>query len=174
MKTPTQRLMRSRSDRMVGGVAGGIARYLGVDPVVVRLVFVVLALMQGVGLLTYLIMLVIMPSEPRTAASNGTGAGSQAFVQGGPARTPRYDPMTGEPIDPEEEEIPVHNINREGADPQTAQMRRNWLLGVVLIGLGAFFMLRMLMPDLLPFVVPALLIAGGVFLMQRSNRKQPS
>jgi hypothetical protein len=82
--------------------------------------------------------------------------------------------MTGEPIDPEEEEIPVHNINREGADPQTAQMRRNWLLGVVLIGLGAFFMLRMLMPDLLPFVVPALLIAGGVFLMQRSNRKQPS
>jgi len=58
------RLTRSRSDRVLGGVAGGIGRHLGVDPIIVRLVFVVLVLAGGSGILAYLIAWVVIPDEP--------------------------------------------------------------------------------------------------------------
>lgn len=57
------RLMRSESDRMISGVCGGIATYLGVDSVFVRLAFLVLLFASGIGLLIYLILMVIMPNE---------------------------------------------------------------------------------------------------------------
>ncbi|MCB9004363.1 MAG: PspC domain-containing protein [Ardenticatenaceae bacterium] len=56
-----KRLMRSMNDRMVAGVAGGLAEYLGVDATLVRVAFVILALAGGPGLLIYLILWLIMP-----------------------------------------------------------------------------------------------------------------
>jgi phage shock protein PspC (stress-responsive transcriptional regulator) len=61
----TKKLYRSRSDRMIAGVCAGLGRYLGIDPTVVRLVFVVLALLGvGSGVLLYIIMMFIIPQEP--------------------------------------------------------------------------------------------------------------
>lgn len=57
-------LRRSRSDRMLGGVCGGLAHYFGVDPVLVRLIFVVIALIVGSGLLLYIVLWVLIPLEP--------------------------------------------------------------------------------------------------------------
>jgi phage shock protein C len=47
---------------MIGGVAGGIAEYLGVDPTIIRLAFVVLTLLGGSGPLLYLVAWLLMPS----------------------------------------------------------------------------------------------------------------
>ena len=58
-----KRLTRSKSDRMVAGVAGGIAQYLSVDPVVVRIIFVALALFGGGGIILYLVCWLLMPEE---------------------------------------------------------------------------------------------------------------
>lgn len=55
-----KRLVRS-NDRMIAGVAAGIAEYLNFDPTLVRLIFVILALAGGPGLLIYLIMWLVMP-----------------------------------------------------------------------------------------------------------------
>lgn len=57
------RLLRSATDNMIGGVCGGIAAYLGVDSVLVRLAFILLAFASGFGFIVYLILLVIMPKE---------------------------------------------------------------------------------------------------------------
>lgn len=57
------RLMRSEDERMIAGVCGGLAQYLGVDPVFVRLAFLLLIPAGGVGLPLYFILMVIMPSE---------------------------------------------------------------------------------------------------------------
>jgi phage shock protein PspC (stress-responsive transcriptional regulator) len=58
-------LMRSETDRMIAGVCGGLAAYLGVDPVLVRLGFVVLLFASGIGLPIYLILWVVMPTPSR-------------------------------------------------------------------------------------------------------------
>ena len=69
---PRPRLTRS-SDRMIAGVAGGLAAYLGVDPVIVRVAFVALAVFGGTGVLAYLVAAVLMPapdgSEPAPDAA---------------------------------------------------------------------------------------------------------
>jgi phage shock protein C len=59
----SKKLMRKSDDRMVFGVASGIADYLNIDPVIVRLLFVLMALTGGHGILVYLILTVIMPEE---------------------------------------------------------------------------------------------------------------
>ena len=57
-------LTRSVKDRMFAGVCGGLGDYLGMDPTVVRLIFVLLFFVTGPGvLLAYLIMALIVPSE---------------------------------------------------------------------------------------------------------------
>ena len=58
-----KRLQRSRTERMIAGVCGGIAEYFEVDPTLVRLIWVAVSLLAGVGILLYLIMWVVMPLE---------------------------------------------------------------------------------------------------------------
>ncbi len=64
MNVENRRLYRSRSDRMISGVAGGLGEYLNIDSTVVRLLFVFFALAGGPGLLVYLVMLLVVPEEP--------------------------------------------------------------------------------------------------------------
>jgi phage shock protein C len=58
-----RRLHRSRRDRVFGGVCGGLAEYFGVDPVLLRIVAVALALSGGAGFLLYLIAWIAIPEE---------------------------------------------------------------------------------------------------------------
>jgi len=58
-----RKLYRSRSDRVVGGVCSGLARYFGIDSTIVRLIFVLLVFANGVGILAYIIMAIIVPLE---------------------------------------------------------------------------------------------------------------
>jgi phage shock protein PspC (stress-responsive transcriptional regulator) len=64
MNVENRKLYRSRSDRMVAGVAGGLAEYLNIDATIVRLLFVFFALAGGPGLLVYIVMLLVVPEEP--------------------------------------------------------------------------------------------------------------
>ncbi len=59
----TRRLTRSQYDRKVAGVCGGIGEYLGIDPTVIRILFVVGFFMGGQGLLLYIILAIFMPEE---------------------------------------------------------------------------------------------------------------
>ncbi len=59
----TKRLERSRKDAVIGGVCGGLGQYLGLDPVWIRLFFIVLALANGLGALIYVLLWIVMPPE---------------------------------------------------------------------------------------------------------------
>lgn len=59
----TRRLYRSRNERMVAGVCGGIGQYFDVDPTLIRLGWVVLAFMGG-GIIAYIIAAIVVPNEP--------------------------------------------------------------------------------------------------------------
>lgn len=56
-------LRRSRSDRVIAGVCGGLGRYLGIDPVLLRIAFVVLAIAGGGGILLYVVCWILIPEE---------------------------------------------------------------------------------------------------------------
>lgn len=56
-------LRRSRSDRVLGGVCAGLAHVFGTDPLLIRLVFIVMALAQGAGLLVYILLWILVPEE---------------------------------------------------------------------------------------------------------------
>lgn len=59
-----KRLYRSRKNAMLGGVCAGLAGYFGIDPTIVRLIFVLLFLFGGHGLLIYLILWLVVPRQP--------------------------------------------------------------------------------------------------------------
>lgn len=59
-----KRLQRSRTEKMIGGVCGGLAEYFGIDPTIVRILWVVITLIGGAGILAYLILWIAMPQEP--------------------------------------------------------------------------------------------------------------
>jgi phage shock protein PspC (stress-responsive transcriptional regulator) len=193
MQTPTQRLRRSRQDNIFAGVAGGIGHYLQVDPVIVRIIFVLLAL-YGIGLLMYVIMWIAMPAELHASPASDTAdqrshTGQQAkpanwhvFVAGGGARRSQFHPMTGEPLDPEEnegntgdegdeEELHVKNLNPPDSQ-NSSTIRRSWILGAILVGLGLFFVLRAIIPGITPLFVPLLLIGAGVYIVYRYGEEE--
>jgi phage shock protein PspC (stress-responsive transcriptional regulator) len=84
-KVPDKKLYRSSTDRMLTGVCGGLGAYLGMDSTLVRLTFVLLTLFgNGVGLILYLALAIVVPAAPRTpgavdaprvepATANGSG-----------------------------------------------------------------------------------------------------
>ena len=59
----TRRIYRSSRDRMIAGVAGGLAEYFDIDPVLTRAGIVILTLSGGLGILTYIILWIIMPYD---------------------------------------------------------------------------------------------------------------
>ncbi|HUG88130.1 MAG TPA: PspC domain-containing protein [Actinomycetota bacterium] len=81
-------LRRSRTDRILGGVAAGIAHYFGIDPVLVRLSLVLLTIAGGSGVLLYLIAWLIIPEETEgevraPARSAGLDAATTRLLLGG-------------------------------------------------------------------------------------------
>lgn len=60
-----KRIYRSGKERILGGVCGGIAEYLGADPVIIRLLWAAACLLWGAGILLYLIAWIIIPKNPR-------------------------------------------------------------------------------------------------------------
>ncbi len=63
MEKQTKRLYRSEKDRMIAGVCGGLGEYFGIDPVLIRLAFVVVTLVGGAGVLAYIVLWIVMPTE---------------------------------------------------------------------------------------------------------------
>lgn len=79
-----KRLTRSRSDRIVGGVCGGLGRYFNVDPLLFRIGAVALIFVGGAGILLYLAALLLVPNEGDEAAiAPGAQGRNRAWVIGG-------------------------------------------------------------------------------------------
>ena len=64
MNMDSKRLYKSRSNRMICGVCGGVAEYLKLDPTIIRLLFALFCFLGGSGILVYIIAAIIIPEEP--------------------------------------------------------------------------------------------------------------
>jgi phage shock protein C len=158
------RLYRSRSDRMLAGVAGGLAEMWNADPSLVRIVWAVLVVLTGgVALLVYIVMAIVVPEgEPVPWPPAGDPAtGTDAFV----------DPATGAPA---AGAAPITGSGWSAAPPRQVRARPRGepnptvplILGGFLVLLGAFFLVREFLPQIdFDWFWPALLIVLGVVIL---------
>jgi phage shock protein C len=164
-----ERLYRSRGDRMLLGVAGGMARYLDVDPSIVRIVWVLLVIAGGAGILLYIVAAFVIPEEPAGWAPAAPGGGAPGSPP--PGTSPAA--ATG-----------AAGTSSFGANPASWQEgeraggeRRDRGAGVVLIGLalvliGAWLLLRRFIPEIDSDVVwPIVLVVLGGALVVGALRR---
>jgi phage shock protein C len=154
------RLERSNTNRVIAGVCGGIAEYLAVDPTLVRVAFVVMTFVGGIGLLAYIVLLILMPQPGQPApftkaAPSDASTDTTARMEGDSTATPQTSSVT--PADP--------------AVRQAEAERRRSAVGYLLIALGVVFLLsnagafRFVQWN---YVWPLVLIGiGALFLVQR-------
>ena len=67
-----KRLYKSRKNKMIGGVCGGLAEYFNMDPTIVRVIAAILCLLKGLGILVYLIMCIVMPYNDEDFSEDDT------------------------------------------------------------------------------------------------------
>ena len=65
-----KKLTRSNNDRMIAGVCGGLGKHFELDPILFRIAFVLLAFMQGTGILLYIILALVIPAESEISPEN--------------------------------------------------------------------------------------------------------
>lgn len=70
-----KRLWRSRNDAVIAGICGGVADYLKVDPVLIRVLWIVFTFVGGGGLIAYLICWLVIPREPEELLNTGGSTG---------------------------------------------------------------------------------------------------
>ena len=149
------RLFRSRQDCMIGGVCGGLGRYLGIDSTFVRIFFVLLALGNGIGLLLYFLLWFIIPLEGQKRSENL----GENVIQGSQEIADRARAM-GDDL-----RQMVHRPNPKAGV----------IIGSALIFLGVIYLLDNLHIPYLRWlnfdvVWPVLLILGGLALLLRRAR----
>lgn len=180
-----ERLYRSRTDRVLFGVAGGMADWLDVDPSVVRLVWAILVLFGGAGLLLYIIAAIVIPEEPYemtamppagvpgSAPATVPGSTGEAGAQGegpvaasGVGATP---PLTGWATYAD-----AHAARRAARAARRAERGNTPALvfGVILVLVGGWFLLK----DVLPWLDdrwlgPGILVLIGVLLVVAAIRR---
>jgi phage shock protein C len=165
------RLERSTTNKIVGGICGGIAEYLQVDATLVRVFFVVIILLTaGFAILGYIALLFLMPlpGQPQPFVR---GAGTVPATSADPAAaSDPSDPNATAPI--AGGTTPVSGPAPTPEDPAAAERRRA-IFGYFLVGLGAIFLLsnfgafRLIRGDLL---WPLVLVAAGVFILTQRVR----
>ena len=148
----TDRLYRSPDDRLLAGVAGGLAEMLDFDPSIVRVVWAVLIVLTGgLALLVYIVMAIVVPERPVGILPPGQGGPDVAGVN---TTASAAAPMTGT------------NPNGARRRDRSDATRGGLVAGLVLIAIGAFFLLRELVPSIdFGFWWPIVAIGLGVVLV---------
>jgi phage shock protein C len=140
------KLYRSVSDRMIGGVCGGLGAFLNIDPIFVRLLFILLLLGSNFGFLLYLILWIVIPEEGKAYGFKDDSAGDKVRSM-------------------------VEDVQQAVTKPHP---QAGLIMGVGLIVIGGFLFLDRLNLNWMNWINldilwPILLIIGGVVLLFRKK-----
>jgi len=158
-----RRLYRCRHDRLVAGVASGLAEYFEVDPTLVRVLWVLSFFFGGLGLVAYIIMAIIMPLEPEEARAGNAPTGDSSAASTGEAPLPS---PTG-----------WHSARATHRHVTRDHGRLVTFIGLALILLGVLALVGTYLPALADggrFVWPAFILGIGVLLVASAVRREPT
>lgn len=153
----SERLYRSHDDRMIAGVAGGVAELLDADPSLIRIVWAVLIFLTGgLALVVYIVIAIVVPERP---AGLAPGAASCSPPEPAPDGSWRAPDGSTVPLG----STPPSRAARRGPDDA---MRGGLIAGLLLIVIGGFFLLREVLPAFDPGLWwPVAAIGLGVVLV---------
>lgn len=173
-----KRFYRSNQHRIIGGVCGGLGDYFDIDPVIMRIVFFILAFAGGGGVLIYLILWILVPEEPvlyAKGASQGNNQKNHSQANSNPYNT---ENMNAENVHFEEmgNDTQSNNNPKNGNAPQKSPEKNNGTLiaGIMLIVLGCMFLIDRFIPNInFGDLWPLILVAIGVILIYENYRDKP-
>jgi len=146
------RLYRRRKGKVFGGVAAGLGQYLDIDPIIIRIVFVLVTIFHGMGLLVYIIMWIVMSEEPIENLYQTMG---ESF-----------------PDSTINDESNSFKFNTSSTTISTSSSNSRILVGILLIILGAIFLLERFLPTFdFELVIAIGLILLGVGLTTNFFKK---
>ena len=154
-----KKLYRSNSDKMIGGVAGGLAEYFDIDSTLMRVIFVIITLLGGSGVIAYIILWIVIPERPYvynmpSSSSSSTDTSSQQTANAEYVN-PNPDPVTA---------YKDRMIKQK--------QKRSAIGGVILIIIGLFFLADELFPRIdFGDIIPVGLIIIGVVLLLNASKK---
>jgi phage shock protein C len=157
-KKMSKKLYRSTTDKMLGGVAGGLAEYFGIDSTLVRVLFIVIVFLGGGGIIAYIILWIVVPQKPYELPKNnftqppseGSGGSNYATDQN------RSDSFS------------VANGGIAGSMPQTNN-NQIWI-AIVLIVIGGLLLLDNIFPGFdFDHFWPVILIGIGIGLLLKAK-----
>jgi len=148
-----EKLYRSRRARIIGGVAGGLAQYFNIDPVLIRILFVVLTIIpHGMGVVIYIILWIAVPEEPFAQAYGINPEGTE---------------------NPQNPETKFENLNIDGVQIEFKKSGNGRIIaGSILILIGVIFLFDRFVPsfdfgDVFPFIF----VIAGIALILNSVKK---
>jgi len=149
-----KRLYKSRKDKVISGICGGIGEYFGIDPVLVRVIAVLLFFFGGVGVIAYIVGIIIIPAEPLELGHNDN-----------------------EKKETEKKDTPKEEESSESKHVDTGAL----IIGIVFLIAGFMFLMRnfnffdfhfwWIKDQIRLFFWPGILVALGVLLVLKGSKK---
>jgi len=169
-----KKLYRSAREKMLGGVAGGLAEYFDVDPTIVRLVFVLSIFVGGAGIIAYIIMWIVVPQGPFVPYNMNTNIPpqNQGSATGTDSNSPTGGNSSTETGTAPNKETPS-DLNQDYSQFQKTHHEKHAIIwGIVLVIFG-IFLLANNMIDRIHFhdIFPVALIVLGIGLLLNAIKK---
>ena len=118
-----KRLYRVRKDKVFGGIAAGLGKYLDIDPIIIRIIIILITIFHGVGLIIYIILWIVIPEEPIENLYNSMNAN----------------------ISDDDTTFTEFSSETTTIENNTSSRGRT-VVGIALIGLGIVFLLEKFLP----------------------------
>ena len=128
-----KRLYRSRTNRIIWGVCGGLAEYFNLDPAIIRVIFVILTFMGGLGVIAYIVLAIVTPMEGAPSKAPRDVVKENVQEMADTATQLSRDVQSSQP-------------RKDGAPSAAETHRASYWLGAVIIIIGLFFLLRNVLP----------------------------
>ena len=146
-----KKLTRSKSKRIIGGVAGGLGEHFNIDPIIFRIGFVLATIFHGAGLVIYIILWIIIPEDDNNTSNKDN-----------------FTFSSGEDKNTSGKESTMAQKNINGSSSGTFRI----FAGVLLIGIGALFLFDKYIPQIDFFdIFPLFIILCGILLILNSIKK---
>jgi len=149
-------VQRSRNHRIIAGVCGGLGEYFDIDPVFIRLLFVVISFFYGIGIVSYIVLWIIIPSAPFEATYPSSE--NQANTNSD------FDNKFAENKEVEED---INKVNKNTKDIRL-------LIGSILLLIGILIFLKEFVPDInsgLIWSIVSIIIGNSLIIISLKKKK---